>query len=402
MPGETKTGICEKVSGMVYKFVDVNLKTCALDQEDYVVCPDVNEPVVQRVDGDVSYASVVDVDGNWLVVGNQLYNYYVGGAFVYKRVDSSWNFHQTLGPNLANAASFGASVSIKGALMVIGAYNDYGTRDLADAPTGVVYVFELIGDNWVQTKLLHADSQQLFGEFGYSIAFTGLTLVVGSPWATNNDGFESGAIYVFVLVGGNFVQTADIFEEDGPQSRQFGYHVRAHGSTIATSRQCKTGECSGDLVFVYMYDNSQDSWVLKDRLSENEGYFGTSFSVYGSKLVVGSPPLNKVHIYMYNEENWEHALSLGPVDTQQYGEFGITVDIYDEKLSIGASGQDDGAGKVYVFVGSGSLWEEQYSLAADKVTSVAYAYLGHKVALDENSMVVLGKNIRSEFYVVTF
>lgn len=94
---------------------------------------------------------------------------------------------------------FGASISISGSRMVVGAPN-------WQSPTssgGAVYVFELNGAGlWAQTHRLHQADATNNARFGYAVSLHGDKLVVGAPLQNtppppDGDGSQSGAMHRF-------------------------------------------------------------------------------------------------------------------------------------------------------------------------------------------------------------
>ena len=111
---------------------------------------------------------------------------------------------------------FGRAVALSGDTLVVGAPYEASSAtgvdgDQADddrPKSGAAYVFVRDGVTWVQQAYLKASNTDAYDEFGYSVALSGDTLVVGaraeSSTATGVDGNQaddtasvSGAAYVF-------------------------------------------------------------------------------------------------------------------------------------------------------------------------------------------------------------
>src|SRR5437867_2232371 len=128
---------------------------------------------------------------------------------------------------------FGFSVAVADATMVIGARGESSNatgvngneNDNSAIDSGAAYVFVRNGTNWIQQAYLKASNTGgagLFTEgdfFGYAVAVSGDTVVVGAPQEdsnatgvngtqTNNLATDSGAAYVFVRKGTNWTQQA--------------------------------------------------------------------------------------------------------------------------------------------------------------------------------------------------
>ena len=116
-----------------------------------------------------------------------------GAAYVFQRNEGgadNWGEVTKLTASDAQAEDwFGSSVTISGDTAVVGArYEDAGGTD-----AGAAYVFQRDqggADNWGEVKKLTASDAQTFDWFGYSVAVSGDTAVVG---AFGEDAGGSGA-----------------------------------------------------------------------------------------------------------------------------------------------------------------------------------------------------------------
>ena len=96
---------------------------------------------------------------------------------------------------------FGWSISISGDTMVVAAPAD----DDNGTDSGSVYVFQRSGSSWSQQAKLTASDGAAGDLFGNSIAIDEDTMVVGAR-RDDDDGTDSGAAYVFVRSGGSWSQ----------------------------------------------------------------------------------------------------------------------------------------------------------------------------------------------------
>jgi FG-GAP repeat len=113
-----------------------------------------------------------------------------GSAYVFVRSAGAWTQQQKLTASDAAAGdSFGISVTISGDTAVVGAVS--GDSSVTDS--GAAYVFVRSGGVWSQHQKLTASDATAFDDFGYSVAVSENTAVVGAPWA----GSRSGSSYVY-------------------------------------------------------------------------------------------------------------------------------------------------------------------------------------------------------------
>ena len=126
---------------------------------------------------------------------------YSGSAYVFEMSDSSDATSWTLVAKLtaddgAAYDNFGASVVISDGTIVVGAYND----DDKGSNSGSAYVFEMSDSSdatsWTQAAKLTADDGAVDDRFGYSVAISDGTIVVGAYFDSDKVSI-SGSAYVF-------------------------------------------------------------------------------------------------------------------------------------------------------------------------------------------------------------
>jgi hypothetical protein len=181
---------------------------------------------------------------------------------------------------------FGFSVALFGDTAVVGAVRD----DENGLHSGSAYVFRYDGSDWVEdTKLMPSDGEYS-DSFGFSVAVSGDTAVVGAPGDDDN-GSNSGSAYVFRYDGRNWVEEAKLTSSDGAASDFFGHSVAVSGdrSMVGASRDDDNGTKSGS-VYVFRYNGS--NWVEEAKLTASDGAaedkFGCSLAVSGDTAVVGA------------------------------------------------------------------------------------------------------------------
>ncbi len=114
--------------------------------------------------------------------------------------------------------AFGFAVAVSGDTVVVGAPAE---EDAA----GAVYVFVRAGRTWSQQALLKASSVRPGDLFGYSVAIAGDTVAVGArsrgPRDDESDtgAAESGSAYVFVRTGTSWSQQARLTGAETPRGK---------------------------------------------------------------------------------------------------------------------------------------------------------------------------------------
>jgi hypothetical protein len=124
----------------------------------------------------------VDIDGSTAIVGSHLddvgFNVNQGSAYVFTRAGTVWRQQARLNANGASKLDyFGISVSVDGGTAMVGAHAD----DVASiADQGSAIVFSRSGDTWSQRVQLNSVDGASGDVFGYCVALSGSTAVVGA------------------------------------------------------------------------------------------------------------------------------------------------------------------------------------------------------------------------------
>jgi hypothetical protein len=147
---------------------------------------------------------------------------YSGSAYVFDKVSGVWTQSAKLLPAGGTAYDFfGISIAIFGDTVVVGADGD----DDSGSSSGSAYVFENVGGVWTQTaKLLAADGATA-DHFGFSVSVSGDTAVIGAHHDDDN-GMDSGSVYVFEKVSGVWTQIGKLLGADGAAGDLFGLDRR--------------------------------------------------------------------------------------------------------------------------------------------------------------------------------
>jgi hypothetical protein len=175
-----------------------------------------------------------------------------GAAYVFVRSGGTWSQQAYLkASNTGEFDQFGYSVAISGETIVVVApgedSNATGVNgdqtDNSAGFSGAAYVFVRSGGTWSQQAYLKASNTGTNDLFGWSVAISGETIVVGAIGEdsnatgvngdqTNNSAIDSGAAYVFVRSGGTWSQLAYLKASNTGTNDLFGYSVAISGETI--------------------------------------------------------------------------------------------------------------------------------------------------------------------------
>ncbi len=179
-----------------------------------------------------------------------------------------------------------------------------GVNDPFVVADGSVYVYERSGPiNWagpIDTLTAPAPSTA-DGQFGWSVAVQGTTLVVGHRLEDNDAGdpngiqFDAGAVWVYEGSPGAWGAPTKLVPGDSASANTFGSSVDIDGSTIVVGAAAaeETGVPTRNGA-AYVYRSTTGGlWVEADTMragdGANEDQFGTTVGVSGDLVIVGSP-----------------------------------------------------------------------------------------------------------------
>jgi len=223
-----------------------------------------------------------------------------GAAYVFERIGGVWTRVARVTPNdLTLGGYFGQSVDLRGNLMVVGARNSDG----AAAGSGAAYVFNRIGNEWVQTAKLAADDGANGDQFAFNLAIMGNQVVVGARRASS----RTGAAYVFESTPSGWIEVQKLTASDGQKQDEFGQGVAITGDFLAISAwRAKIDGNSGQGA-VYLFRRAGQQWVEADKFAASDGaagdQLGHSLSAHGDTIIAGAnqvgDPVNLGPGYVY-------------------------------------------------------------------------------------------------------
>ena len=196
---------------------------------------------------------------------------------------------------------FGYSVAVSGDTVVVGAW---GAAVNGKAQQGAAYVFVKPLSGWASTDSFAAKLTVSHGAagdlFGYSVAVSGDTVVVGADEADINGKINQGAAYVFVKPSSGWItmtQTAKLTASDGAQYNIFGYSLAISGDTVVVGAAYAAVNGNNLQGAAYVFVKPLLSgWATTDtfaaKLTASDGAandnFGSSVAVSGDTVVVGA------------------------------------------------------------------------------------------------------------------
>lgn len=325
----------------------------------------------------------VSISGATAVVGAWGRNGNTGAAYVFLRVGSSWSLQAELtASDRAPSTNFGWSVAISGSTLVVGA-------PLTNASTsgGAAYVFVRSGTTWSQQAELTASDRAPFDEFGSSVAVSGSYVVVGAPDRNS----LRGAAYVFTSSGATWSQQAELTASDGATGDWFGWSVAVSGSTalVGATAYGDTSRAGAAYAFV----RSGATWSQQSEITASDSAigdeFGGSVALAGSTAVVGAvrngSVVGAVYVFVQSGPTWSQQAELTPSDSTPSDRFGGAVAISGSTVVVGAEGKNSNAGAAYEFAGSGNSWPQIAELSSYGAPS---SFFGNGVAISGPTAII--------------
>ncbi|MHC4866126.1 MAG: C10 family peptidase [Planctomycetota bacterium] len=327
----------------------------------------------------------VDIDNDTAVIGardSSLYWQPPGSAYIFRY--NCWGWVQEAkmaGSDTMPGDYFGWSVAISGNTAVMGAPHD-DTK-------GSAYIFRYDGSNWLQEAKLTASGGAAGDLFGYSVAIDGNTAVIGA-YGDDQCGPDAGAAYIFEKPPGGWVnstETAKLTGSDCVGGECLGHSVDISGDTVVI----------GTYGAAYIFEKPPGGWVnttenAKLTSGGSLDYFGYSVAMDGNTVAIGAPEIliagnGAAYIFEPNEvnpNNWDQQAKLVACDGAVNDWFGCSVDISGSTVVVGAYGDDYNSvaldsGAAYAFYFDGSSWGQEAKLLASD--GAADDYFGYSVAV---------------------
>lgn len=322
---------------------------------------------------------------------------------------------------------FGTSVAVDGDTLVVGAPSESSNATGIDGDqsnnaaegSGAVYVFRRKGDTWEQEAYIKASNADPGDGFGSAVALDGDWLVVGAPGEdsfsrgsaadpSNNQGTQTGAVYVFQRNGTSWEQQAYIKAVNADEDDYFGSAVAIYGERFVVGTASESSDARqvggdsdnngrSDSGAAYVYKRTEDEWAfevfLKASNADSGDAFGTSVAIGENVVVVGAPfedsirfsdsnaneDAGAIYVFRYSGSSWSEEAYLNASNAESGDRFGASVALsgtnlvagapYEDSLAQGVGGdasnnENSLSGAAYVFSFEQNAWKERAYLKA--------------------------------------
>lgn len=289
-----------------------------------------------------------------------------GAVYVFRRTGAEWVQEAYFkSPRPDTSDHFGVNVAISADTLVVGADledsdHGLGLEDNSVQDSGAAYVYRDTAGTWAFEAYLKASNADEDDLFGFALALSGDTLVVGAYREDSNgqgvDGPQdenssesSGAAYVFQRKGTSWAQEAYLKASNTDGGDNFGHRVSISGDTIVVGANAESSSAAG---------------------------------VNGDESVNDSAGAGAAYVFQRAGGQWQQEAYLKASQTSNGDQFGHSVAIDDDRIAVGAIGADLGkpqSGAVYLFERSEGTWSPAGEVTA--FTPGAGFELGFSVAV---------------------
>ena len=278
-----------------------------------------------------------------------------GAVYVFVRAGTNWTQQAYVkASNTGAGDGFSIGLAISGDTLVVGADGEAsnatevnGNQNNNSASwAGASYIFVRSGTNWSQQAYLKASNAKADAEFGGSVSVSGDTVVVGAH-KEDSDGIgvngsqsnataeDSGAAYIFVRSGTNWIQQAYLKASNRDVADEFGDQVAVSGDMVVVSTGGESSNATG---------------------------------VNGDQNDNSAPIAGAAYVFVRNGTNWTQQAYLKASNTEAFDEFGARVAVSGDTVVVAAFSESSNAtgvngnqgdnsapqsGAAYVFTGLG-------------------------------------------------
>ncbi|HET9622075.1 MAG TPA: hypothetical protein VFP84_11955 [Kofleriaceae bacterium] len=303
--------------------------------------------------GNDDFGAAIAIDGTTIVVGApdaETPTSDAGAAYVFVLSGGAWIEQAKLvASDGFSEQQLGSAVALSGDTAVLGTIHDGG---------GALYVFVRSGTTWTQQAKLTAADGAPGDQLGVSVAIAGDTVLAGAP-----GGGGVGAAYVFTRSGTTWTQQAKLTGAGSQAGDAFGFSVALSGDTALIGANVADNENGSDAGAAYVFVRAAGAWSPQARLLAADGrggdHLGGAVALQGDVALVGAALNSNLGAeagaaYLFTRSNgaWSQSAELTGSGEQSADFFGFPVVLSGDFALVGATGDDtrgDFAGAAYLF-----------------------------------------------------
>ncbi len=285
----------------------------------------------------------VSLDGDRALIGSFIdngFNSTNSAAYIFDSVKGIWSQTTKLIPlDDTDFNKFGVSVSLSNNRALVGAWGSESA-----------YVFDLVSDVWEETQKLQSSDGTFFDNFGRSVSLDGNNILIGAMGDDDN-GSASGSAYVFELTGNDWLETHKIKQPDGEAFDKFGAAVSLSNNKLIIGSP-NDGQGSA-----HIFEFDSNNWNFSKKLLSYDGIldidFGRSVKIEENIAIVGQK--GAAYIFSTIEGVWSLYNYVRPsyrLFNSDINEYGVSIDLSNGRSIVG-SAQDDlngnDSGSAYIY-----------------------------------------------------
>ena len=299
---------------------------------------------------------------------------------------------------------FGSTVAVENDIVFVGK-----ARTGTSAGTVYVYGREHTIGTWAERQRLQAsDAAGQSDHFGRAMAADGNTLFVGAIGSDES----RGAVYVFTLVDGAWVESAKLTARDAAENHRFGNALAVLGHRLLVTA-VGPSEKEG-AVYVFEFDAKTGAWSEHSILRRTDGepdeepddeaaptrfwrMGGVPVAGFGAALALGehtaviSAPAHggNVLVYLHDpaSDTWSMTGELTIDGLEARDTFGYALAVQDSEVFVSAPRLDNNQGAIFTFKQDSATgqWEQRGRLSGFADTP-GLQMLGSTLALDGTNL----------------
>ncbi len=312
-----------------------------------------------------TFGNAVSLDGEWLAVGAMAADdlgYDVGAVHLYRLLDDHWPEWQTVYPSDPEERGVFGRVSLSGGRLAVGSQ----LKDGAAKDSGAVYIFDFDGAEWIQTRILTPSTVFEDDSFGQRVELEGNRLAVACPNTPQSGDNTPGRAYIFEWDGSAWRETAEIWDDEPSEYEQFATDISLDGDVLAVGDYNDNDQGPGAGA-VSIFQLSGGAWLQTHKLYPHDpGWgrrFGVGLALAGDRLVVGDiwddeagADAGAAYFFERIDGAWIEAAKVWPPDVEEEDGFGRFLD-YDGRRAVIANFRDDNENGI----NAGSVWMYDFS-----------------------------------------
>ncbi|MEO1535987.1 MAG: hypothetical protein AAFS11_10595, partial [Planctomycetota bacterium] len=253
-----------------------------------------------------------------------------GAVFMYERAAGVWSHSQTL-LGATNGSEFGVSLALDGDNLVVGQPSDSGSGS-------VVYYRREASGEWAMCGEASPPGMATGARFGASVSLRGGVLLAGAP----HDNAEAGSVHHLTVEQGVITYQRAIAVPGVQPGARAGWSVAQNADHVFIAAPfSEPGSTSIGQGFVYVVPRNAGNFgighVLTDPLGSG-ARFGETVAASGSTLAVAarSSGTGAVRFFAFNGREYRLVGTATSPTGPSEGRFGAAIAVTSDTLAIGA------------------------------------------------------------------